>query len=41
MLEGFHYFFHPVTQRAFALAADGTLGEVTHVEVRHGDAGTR
>jgi predicted dehydrogenase len=34
VLEGFHYFFHPVTQRAFALAADGTLGEVTHVEVR-------
>ncbi|MBB5164079.1 Gfo/Idh/MocA family protein [Mycobacterium sp. AZCC_0083] len=34
VLEGFHYFFHPVTQRAFELAADGTLGEVTHVEVR-------
>jgi len=34
VLEGFHYFFHPVTQRAFALAADGTLGAITHVEVR-------
>lgn len=34
VLEGFHYFFHPVTQRAFALAADGTVGTVTHVEVR-------
>ncbi|BBY30810.1 Gfo/Idh/MocA family protein [Mycolicibacterium sediminis] len=34
VLEGFHYFFHPVTQRAFALAADGSIGEVTRVEVR-------
>jgi predicted dehydrogenase len=34
VLEGFHYFFHPVTQRAFELAADGTLGAITHVEVR-------
>ncbi|MBJ7338943.1 Gfo/Idh/MocA family oxidoreductase [Mycolicibacterium sp.] len=34
VLEGFHYFFHPVTRRAFELAADGTIGEVTHVEVR-------
>jgi predicted dehydrogenase len=34
MLEGFHYYFHPVTQRAFALAAEGALGELTHVEVR-------
>jgi predicted dehydrogenase len=34
VLEGFHYFFHPVTQRAFALAGDGTLGTITHVEVR-------
>jgi predicted dehydrogenase len=34
VLEGFHYFFHPVTQRAFALAADGTLGPITRVEVR-------
>ncbi|ORA39848.1 Gfo/Idh/MocA family protein [Mycobacterium aquaticum] len=34
VLEGFHYFFHPVTQRAFALAADGSLGPVTRVEVR-------
>lgn len=34
VLEGFHYFFHPVTQRAFELAGDGTVGTVTHVEVR-------
>jgi len=34
VLEGFHYYFHPVTQRAFDLAGDGTLGEITHVEVR-------
>ncbi|WP_319450799.1 MULTISPECIES: Gfo/Idh/MocA family oxidoreductase [unclassified Mycobacterium] len=34
VLEGFHYFFHPVTRRAFELAADGTIGDVTHVEVR-------
>ncbi len=34
VLEGFHYFFHPVTQRAFELAGNGTIGDVTHVEVR-------
>ncbi|MGW0160590.1 Gfo/Idh/MocA family protein [Mycobacterium sp. NPDC003323] len=34
VLEGFHYFFHPVTQRAFDLAADGSLGEIRRVEVR-------
>lgn len=34
VLEGFHYFFHPVTRRAFELAGDGTIGSVTHVEVR-------
>jgi predicted dehydrogenase len=34
VLEGFHYFFHPVTRRAFALAAEGTIGAITHVEVR-------
>ena len=34
VMEGFHYYFHPVTQRAFALAVEGTLGELTHVEVR-------
>lgn len=34
VLEGFHYFFHPVTQRAFKLAVDGTLGAITRVEVR-------
>lgn len=36
VLEGFHYLFHPVTQRAFGLAADGSLGDVTRVEVRMG-----
>jgi len=34
VLEGFHYHFHPVTQRAFAVAAGGELGEITRVEVR-------
>ena len=34
VMEGFHYLFHPVTRRAFDLAADGTLGEIHHVEVR-------
>ncbi|KDF01526.1 oxidoreductase [Mycolicibacterium aromaticivorans JS19b1 = JCM 16368] len=34
MLEGFHYLFHPVTQRMFELATDGELGEIRHVEVR-------
>lgn len=34
VLEGFHYFFHPVTQRAFRLAVDGALGEIRRVEVR-------
>lgn len=33
VLEGFHYFFHPVTRRAFALAAGGELGEIRRVEV--------
>lgn len=34
VLEGFHYYFHPVTQRAFAVAASGELGRLTRVEVR-------
>jgi predicted dehydrogenase len=34
ILEGFHYFFHPVTRQAFDLVADGRIGEITHVEVR-------
>ncbi|MFG1933953.1 Gfo/Idh/MocA family protein [Mycobacterium sp. NPDC048908] len=34
VMEGFHYLFHPVTRRALALAGDGTLGELVHVEVR-------
>jgi predicted dehydrogenase len=36
VLEAFHYVFHPVTRRAFALAGDGTLGEITRVEVHMG-----
>ncbi|MGB3482878.1 MAG: Gfo/Idh/MocA family oxidoreductase [Mycobacterium sp.] len=34
VLEGFHYLFHPVTQRALELAGDGTLGELRRIEVR-------
>lgn len=34
VLEGFHYLFHPVTQRMFELATDGELGEIRHAEVR-------
>ena len=34
VMEGFHYLFHPATRRALQLAGDGTLGDVTHVEVR-------
>ena len=34
VVEGFHYLFHPVTRRALQLAGDGTLGDITHVEVR-------
>jgi len=34
VIEGFHYLFHPVTRRALELAGDGTLGDITHVEVR-------
>jgi predicted dehydrogenase len=34
VLEGFHYYFHPVTQRAFALVTSGALGTITRVEVR-------
>ena len=34
VVEGFHYLFHPVTRRALELAGDGTLGDITHVEVR-------
>ena len=36
VMEGFHYLFHPVTRRALELATDGTLGELTRVEVRMG-----
>lgn len=34
VMEGFHYLFHPVTRRALELAGDGTLGDITHIEVR-------
>lgn len=34
VMEGFHYYYHPVTQRAFALAAGGALGTINRVEVR-------
>jgi len=34
VVEGFHYLFHPVTRRALELASEGTLGDITHVEVR-------
>ena len=36
VMEGFHYLFHPATQRALQLLADGTLGDLTRVEVRMG-----
>jgi predicted dehydrogenase len=32
-MEGFHYLFHPITQRMFGLLDDGTLGTLQHVEV--------
>ncbi|MGZ8715152.1 MAG: Gfo/Idh/MocA family protein [Mycobacterium sp.] len=34
VVEGFHYRYHPVTRRALEVAGDGTLGDITHVEVR-------
>ena len=34
VMEGFHYRFHPVTRRALQLAADGTLGDLVHIEAR-------
>lgn len=34
VMEGFHYFFHPVARRAFELALGGELGELVRVEVR-------
>ncbi|MET0899279.1 MAG: Gfo/Idh/MocA family oxidoreductase [Mycobacterium sp.] len=33
VLEGFHYLFHPVTQRALELAGDGTVGQLQRIEV--------
>ena len=32
VVEGFHYLFHPVMQRLFALLDAGELGELRHVE---------
>lgn len=34
VMEGFHYLFHPATQRALHLVADRTLGDLLHVEAR-------
>jgi predicted dehydrogenase len=34
VVEAFHYLFHPVTRRALEIAGAGTLGDITHVEVR-------
>lgn len=36
VMEGFHYLFHPVNQRVLAVARDGTLGDLTRIEVRMG-----
>jgi len=33
IMEGFHYLFHPITGRMFALLGDGTLGTLQRVEV--------
>jgi predicted dehydrogenase len=33
IMEGFHYLFHPITRRMFALLEDGTLGTLQRVEV--------
>ncbi|WP_235578959.1 MULTISPECIES: Gfo/Idh/MocA family protein [unclassified Rhodococcus (in: high G+C Gram-positive bacteria)] len=33
IVEGFHYLFHPVTRRLLDVAANGTLGRLTRVEV--------
>ena len=32
IIEGFHYLFHPVMRRLFALLDDGELGELRHVD---------
>ncbi|MBD0321811.1 MAG: Gfo/Idh/MocA family oxidoreductase, partial [Aldersonia sp.] len=32
VLEGFHHYFHPLYRRLLDLVADGTLGELRHVE---------
>ncbi|OAN38768.1 Gfo/Idh/MocA family protein [Mycolicibacterium iranicum] len=38
VMEGFHYLFHPVNQRALAIARDGTIGDLARIEVRMGMA---
>ncbi|MFV0464058.1 MAG: Gfo/Idh/MocA family protein [Nostocoides sp.] len=32
-LEGFHYPYHPLFQRAVSLAVDGAIGEIVHIDV--------
>jgi predicted dehydrogenase len=34
VMEAFHYRYHPLMARALSLVADGTIGEVRHVETR-------
>lgn len=36
VMEGFHYLFHPATQRALAVSSDGTLGDLIRIEVGMG-----
>ncbi|MDG4667740.1 Gfo/Idh/MocA family oxidoreductase [Mycobacterium sp. 236(2023)] len=36
VMEGFHYLFHPINHRALAVAGDGTIGDLTRIEVRMG-----
>ncbi|MEH3140953.1 MAG: Gfo/Idh/MocA family oxidoreductase [Mycobacterium kyogaense] len=36
VMEGFHYLFHPVMHRAREVAGDGTIGELTRLEVAMG-----
>ncbi|NIL77799.1 Gfo/Idh/MocA family oxidoreductase [Rhodococcus kyotonensis] len=33
VMEGFHYLFHPVTQRLLQVVEDGTLGDLRHIDV--------
>jgi len=36
VMEGFHYLFHPINRRALEVAGDGTIGDLTRIEVRMG-----